>query len=217
MPKHLQAMTVPACLNCNQQFSEDETRTAAVVCTISFTSADREAVAPGGWVHAATQRDASLREFINSRLGQDGMFRADGIVKETIARVMSKTAAGLLFYEFGRIVPLAEIRVLDMDHAQNVNPLALAERYRRDDSMWAEVTPSGRELERQVIALSGGEPPHMPEWRAYVPGFFDYMFLRRSNNRLLTAMKLHDSLTVVVECPWPSGAGPRRGGQPPRL
>jgi len=171
---------------------------------------------PGGWVRLAMERDSSLSDFVNTRLGADGVFCADGAVMEVISRIATKTAAGLLFHEFGRIVPLAHISLVAVEHSKNFHPAALAEINRRDGALWAEVTPSGRELERQVLAWYGREPPHMPKWRNYVPGFFEYMFLRRSNNMLLTAMKLHDALTVLFECPWPSRAGPRRKGRPPR-
>jgi len=57
----------------------------------------------------------------------------------------------------------------------------------------------------------------MPKWRIYVPDYFEYMFIRRSNNTLLTAMKLHNALTVIAECPWPNTAGPRRWGNHPRV
>jgi hypothetical protein len=160
--------------------------------------------------------DAALREFISSRLGSDGMFRLDQLVIATISRIMTKTAVGLVFHEFGRLVPMHEIRVVAIEHARNINPAALTELHRRDDGYWAELTPSGRELERQVFAAYGHEPPNMPDWRVYVPGYFEYMFIRRTNSRLLVSLKLHDAITVVLECPWPSGAGPRRGGKPRR-
>jgi hypothetical protein len=192
-------------------------RTAAVICTVSFTDADQIAVAPGGWVHLAMQRDSTLRDFVNTRLGADGVFHPDNKVREAIARVMKKTAAGLLFHEFGRIVPLSTIALIAIEHAKNVHPSALAEIHRREGAGWAEVTPSGRELERQVAALLGNEaPPHMPKWREYISGFFEFMFLRRSKGTMLTAMKIHDALTVLVESPWPARAGPRRKGRPPR-
>ena len=92
--------------------------------------------------------------------------------------------------------------------------MALAELHRRDDGLWAEVTPSGRELERQAMAVCGMIPRNMAEWRVYIPEFFEYMFMRRSNKMLLCAMKLHDALTILLECPWPAGAGPRRHGKP---
>jgi len=186
------------------------------MCTVSFTAADRIAVAPGGWLYSAMERDASLREFISSRLGADGIFRPDQAVIDTISRIVTKATVGLLFHEFGQLVPMSDIHVVTIEHTKNVNPSALAELHRRDDGFWAEVTPSGRELERQVLAVYGHEPPNMPDWRAYVPGYFEYMFLRRSNARLLTTLKIHDALTVLLECPWPTRAGPRRGGNPPR-
>jgi len=216
LPETVQAMTVPACTPCNGGFSADELRVAAVVCTVSFTQNDREAVAPGGWVHSAMQADRALQEFISSRLGDDGIFRPDQIVYETVSRIMVKTAAGLLFHEFGRLVPLDKLCIVALEHAKNVHPAALVELHRRDDGGWAEVTPSGRELERQVLAVYGEQPSHMPEWRVYVRDYFEYLFIRRSNNQLLTAMKLHDALTILLECPWPSRAGPRRGGRPPK-
>lgn len=216
LPEKVQAMTVPACSKCNTAFSRDEMLMAAVVCIVSFTHADRVAVAPGGWVRVAMEKDSSLNSFVGARLGADGVFRADAPVMEVISRIATKTAVGLLFHEFGRIVPLTSISLVAVEHAKNVDPSALAELHRRNDSLWAEVTPSGRELERQVLAWSGQAPPHMPKWRKYVPAFFEYMFLRRSNGTLLTVMKLHDALTVLLECPWPSRAGPRRKGRPPR-
>ena len=168
-------------------------------------------------MYSNIQRDSSLKEFINSRLSDNGMFQLDGVVVETLSCVMAKTALGLLFHEFGRIVPLSKITLLGIEHAHNIEPSAFVEINRRDDAGFAEVTPSGRELERQVIALFGsGPPPYMPEWRIYIPEFFEYMFVRRTTGTLLTAMKLHDALTVLVECTWPSKAGPRRGAHPPR-
>jgi hypothetical protein len=217
LPRNVQAMTVPACSQCNGGFSQDEMRTAAVLCTVSFSKADRVAVASGGWVHSKMQKDSALRDFVGKRLGADGVFHPDAAVFEAISRVMTKTATGLLFYEYGHIVPLCDMAFIGIEHARNVPPSAFAEIHRRDDAAWAEVTPSGRELGRQVVALFGNEqPPHMPKWREYVPEFFEYMVLRRSNGLLLTAMKLHDALTVLLECPWPSRAGPRRKGRPPR-
>jgi hypothetical protein len=217
LPTHVQVMTVPACSQCNGEFSQDEMRTAAVLCTVSFSKADQVAIAPGGWVHSAMQRDSALRDFVGKRLGADGVFHPDAPVFEAISRVMTKTAAGLLFHEFGRMVPLRDVAFIGVEHARNVQPSAFAEIHRRDDAAWAEVTPSGRELERQAVALFGNEPPpHMPKWREYIPEFFEYMFLHRSNGMLLTAMKLHDALTVLLECPWPSRAGPQRKGRPPR-
>jgi hypothetical protein len=217
LPTNLQLMTVPACFQCNGGFSQDEMRTAAVVCTVSFTKADQVAVAPGGWVHSKMQRDSALRDFVGTRLGPDGVFRPNAPVFKTISRVMTKTAVGLLFYEFGRRVALGDIAVIAVEHARNVLPSAFAEIHRRADAAWAEVTPSGRVLERRAIALFGNAPPpHMPRWHVYVPEVFEYMFLHRSNGRLLTALKLHDALTVLLDCPWPSRAGPRRKGRPPR-
>lgn len=216
LPEDVQAMTVPACTPCNGGFAVDEMRVAAIVCTVSFAQNDRDAVAPGGWVHSAMQSDRALHEFVSSRLGDDGIFRPDQVVCQTVSRIMAKTGSGLLFHEFGRLVPLDKLQVIAVEHARNIRPSALVELYRRDDGGWAEVSPSGRELERQVLAMYGEQPPHMPEWRVYVQDYFEYLFIRRSNNHLLTAMKLHDALTVLVECPRPSRAGPRRGGRPPK-
>lgn len=215
LPIKLQVMTVPACTACNVAFSNDELRAAAVICSVSFTSADREAVAEGGWVYGAMERDKALKRFINERLDANGYFQVDQTVIETLSRIFVKTAVGLLFFEFGRILNRGDISLLALEHAKNVDPSAFVELHRRNDGGWAEVTPSGRELERQVMAVEGLRPAHMSEWRAYVPGYFEYLFIRRSNRMLLCALKLHDALTVLLECPWPSRAGPRRRGKPP--
>jgi hypothetical protein len=215
-PTNVQAMTVPSCVACNAAFSGDEQRAAVVICTVSFTNEDRAAVAEGGWVHSAIRQDRQLGEFIRNRLGPDGVFHADNAVIETLSRVMKKTAAGLLFFEFGRLIHPSALNLVALEHVKNVHPMVLAELHRRDDSFWAEVTPSGRELERQVLATCGYLSPYMPKWRVYIPEVFEYMFLRRSNKKLLCGMKFHDAITVLLECPWPSEAGPRRTGKPRR-
>jgi hypothetical protein len=209
-------MTIPACSTCNGGYAVDEMRVAAVVCTVSFMQQDRDAVAIGGWVHSALQSDSALHDFIGSRLDADCIFHPDQTVSQAICRIMAKTTAGLLFHEFGRLVSPSRVEIIAIEHAHSVHPLALIEQHRRDDGLWAEVTPSCRELERQVLAFDGQPPPHMPKWRVYVPDFFEYMFIRRSNNALLTAMNLHNALTVLIECPWPTRAGPRRRGRPPK-
>lgn len=210
-------MTVPACARCNVEFSADEKRAAAIICTVSFTSADRLAVASGGWIYQDIQTDAALKSFIDARLGRDGIFHVDELVTQILRRVMAKTAVGLLFYEFGRAIPLNEIQLVGIEHTRNIDPTAFVEINRHEGREFAEVTASGRQLERQVAALlGGGPPPHMPAWRVYIPEFFEYMFARRTVGTLLMAIKLHDALTVLLECPWPSKAGPRRGARPPR-
>jgi hypothetical protein len=189
----------------------------AVLCTVSFTQYYRDAVAPGGSVYSAMQKDRVLREFVSSRLSSTGIFHPDEIVYQTISRVMTKTVSGLFLHEFGRWIPLDQIQIIAIEHVKNVHALALVEIHRHDHAGWAEVTTSGRQLERQVLAACGKEPNHMSNWRVYVPEYFEYMFIRRSNNRLLTAIKLHDTLTIIAECPWPTRAGPRRNGRPPKL
>jgi hypothetical protein len=207
-------MTVPACNVCNEAYSKDEKLAAAIICTVSFTDADGEAVAKGGRVYSRMQRDKALRKFIDVRLGSDGIFRADQAAIEILSRVMKKTAAGLLFHEYGRLVHPDKLSVIALEHAKNFDPAAFVELYRRDDGSWPEVTPSVRELERQVFAFEGMAPPHTTEWQIYIPEFFEYKFVRRSNRKLMCAMKLHDTLTVLLECPWPSRDGPRRKGKP---
>jgi hypothetical protein len=216
LPNNVQAMTIPACGGCNGGYSDDEMRIAAVISTVSFMPQDREAVSVGGWVHSAMRGDRALNEFIASRLDGDGIFHPDAAVLQVFSRIMAKTATGLLFHEFGRLVQPSKVDVIAIEHTENVHPLALVELHRRDHGGWAEVTPSGRELERQALAVCGQVPRNMPKWQSYVPDYFDYMFIRRSNNTLLTAMKLHNALTVLAECPWPSRAGPRRKGKPPK-
>src|SRR6266481_5217099 len=65
---NIQLMTIPACSPCNRSFQMDELRAAAIICAVSFTDYDRAAVAEGGWLHAAMQRDRRLRDFIDNRL-----------------------------------------------------------------------------------------------------------------------------------------------------
>jgi hypothetical protein len=214
LPPKLNLMTMPACAACNGGFSKDEVFVAAVVSTVSFTEADRVSVAPGGRIWSAMNHDRSLKEFVESRMDANGNFHPDAEVMRMIHRVAAKTAAGVLFHEFGRVVPIGQVSLVDVNHAKNIHPSALAELNRRDDGLWAEVTPSGRELERHAFAFHGEEPPHMPKWRTYVRGYFRYMFVRRSNHKILVAMNLHEALIMLVEAPWPSRRGPHRDGQP---
>lgn len=209
-------MTVPACTGCNRGYAREDALAAAIVATVSFTEYDRRATAIGGWLHSAMKRDRTLGEFIGDRLGEDGIFRPDFTVMATLTRIATKTALGLMFFEFGRIVPRERFKVITIEHAKNVLPEALLEGHRVIGSGWAEVTKSGRELERQVMAGQGLQPRHVTRWKTYVPGFFEYNFIRRSNDTLLCGIKLHNTLTILLECPWPSEAGSRRRGKPTR-
>lgn len=209
-------MTVPACPACNNRFSLMEERAAAVIATVSFRGEDQAATRPGGWLHRAKESDAALAQFIGSRVNKDGFFQVDHEVKDTLATVMAKTAVGLLFHEFGRIVTLESITLAGLEHARNILPEAFLEMHRQEGHGFAEVTPSGRELERQIQALLGLRPRHSAIWKIYVPGYFEYAFIRCSDQTMLCGMKVHDALTGVVRCPWPSRAGPRRRGAPPR-
>jgi len=212
LPNDLQAMTVPACEDCNSSYSADDMRVAAVVAIVSCMPQDREAVADGGRIHRRLRADHALREFIDNRLGADGIFLADAEVRRTISRIMARTTAGLLFHEFGRVVCTSSVHVIAIEHTSNVHPLVLIENYRSANGCWAEITPSGHALERHAQAACGEVPTNMPKWRVYVPDYFEYMFIRRSDNMLLTAINLHNALTIIAESPWPSSAGPRRRG-----
>lgn len=214
LPSGVQLMTIPACDACNRSFQRDELRAAAIICAVSFYEWDKAAVSKGGWVYSAGIQDVTLRRFIDERIGTDGLFRMDNAVLTVFQRVLTKTAVGLLFYEFGRVIRRDRLKLIGLEHAHNVQPNAYVELHRREDTGWAEVTPSGRELERQVMAVCGITPRFMPAWKLYVQGFFEYMFIRRANAKLLCALKLHDALIGVIECPWPSMQGPRRVGKP---
>lgn len=215
-PVGLQFMTVPACRACNAGFSNDEARAAAIIATVSFTDYDRHATAVGGWLYSAKEHDHTLARFIDERIGTDGVFQVDETVLEVLVRVFTKTAIGLIFFEFGRIVPGDRLRLLGLEHTRNILPDALVEQFRRADGGWPEVTPSGRELERYVMALEGLSPRHITRWKRYLPEFFEFKFIKRSDHSLLCAMNFHDALTALFECPWPSDAGPRRRGKPSR-
>jgi hypothetical protein len=56
-PKGLRAITVPSCKSCNIGFAEDDLKFAAVICTVSFMTQDRLAVAKDGWVYRRMQRN----------------------------------------------------------------------------------------------------------------------------------------------------------------
>lgn len=211
----LELMTVPACAHCNQEYSNDEQRFRAILAAVSFAEEDRVAFGDGGEVFRAMEKDARLRELIHNRLSNDGFFQVDDEILQIVSRVMAKTAAGILFYEFGKVVPIQELRFVGVSHSSSIEPTAFIEQHRRNDALYEEVTPSCRQLERQVLAMMGHAPRNMPKWKDYVPGSFAYMFLRRSNQRILVAMNVHQCLTVLVEGPWPKSAGPRRGGKPP--
>jgi hypothetical protein len=138
------------------------------------------------------------------------MFRVDNEAAEIFSRAMTKTAVGLLFYEFGQVLRRDGLKIIGLEHTHNLQPDAFVELHRRIEPGWAEVTPSCRELERQVMALYGIRARNMPPWKIHVPGFFEYMLIRRTNAKLLCAMKIHDALTVLLEARWPSQKGPLR-------
>lgn len=214
LPQNVNLMTVPACAACNAGFAADETRAAAIITTVSFTAADRVATAPGGWLHSAKSGDRALARFIEDRIGADARFMPDDEAMRVLSRILIKTVVGLVFFEYGRIIPRGQLEVVGIEHSRNTIPDAFLEANRHVGVGWAEVTPSGRELERQVLAAFGLPPKVATTWTEYVPEFFAYIFIKRSDQTLLCGVRLHDALTALVRCPWPAAAGPLRTGKP---
>lgn len=214
LPNDVQAMTIPACIDCNHGFHIDEIRVAAVVHVVSFTDADRAAMKDGGWVHSAIHGDRVLEAFIANRMDEAGVFHPDHEVFDAFRRIMTKTTTGLLFHEFGRIVRPEEITMLGVEHTHSIPASAFVELHRAVSSGYPEVTPSVRQLERQVLAMYGQETPTMPKWSIYLKGYFEYILMRREDSRMLVGLLLHDALTIALDVPWPGTAGPRRNGKP---
>lgn len=201
-------MTIPACISCNSSFQKDEQLVAAIISTVSFTPED-VASANDGWLAKTKARDSRIRQFIDSRMTSDGYFQPDDLTIRAISKVAVKTAVGLLFYEYGRVVQRQDVAVLGIDHAKRIDPNAFIENF-RIPSGWAEVTPSGKQLERQVQAAFGISPKGATPWREFLPEFFEYKFISGLNSKLLIGLKFHDAILVVLESPRPSSAGPNR-------
>jgi hypothetical protein len=106
----------------------------------------------------------AIKNAVRGTSGSAAVIRiAPSASRTTPCATLSMSLPHGFFHDFGRIVPLRSIVLVGVEHAGNVHPSAVAENLLREDWAWAEVTPSGRQLERQAVALSGGEPPHMPK------------------------------------------------------
>ncbi len=209
-PLQVRLMTIPACKTCNRSFSDDENLLKAIILTVSFNPADIQESNENGWLFQKKRRDKKLRDFIDSRLTEDGIFLLDQNAFDVIARIATKTTVGLLLYEFGRVVSMADVCVVGLEHTKNYDPTAFAEIHRRDDGLCPEITSSGRELERQVQAMFGIPSKNTAKWKIFIPDYFEYLFMERSNGKLLTGLNFHNAITILLECPWPSMAGPNR-------
>src|SRR4030095_13901848 len=110
LPSNL--ITLPSCTACNSGFSFAEN---VVKTVLTLTSGHPELAAerqPDGRVHRALARDAKLRSIVEGSRRPDGNFELAGEMGEYFERVFRKTAQGLFFGLYDRVIPSKKIQVL---------------------------------------------------------------------------------------------------------
>jgi len=235
LPSNL--ITLPACKKCNSGFSFDED---VVKTLIALTSTHPDLVAerePGGRIERAMARDKRFRSVIEEARREDGNYEMAGELLASFDRVMKKTAQGLFFGLYQRLVSAHEIEVLFISDQRFATPDQVVDQIRpplfRDitDEPLPEITPSSWPVREPIFFVTLQTEPGTPPlqrlfrmvretpvvWEDFQPDVFRFGFVKSESGRAVCVMDLWKTLVVAVAAPWPDSRGPlRRGRKNPR-
>ncbi len=231
LPSNL--ITLPACRECNSGFSFDE---SLVKTMIAITSKHPELVAerrPGGRVERTMARDARLRSIIESARRADGNYELAGELLASFDRVMRKTAQGLFFGLYERLVPKDQVEVRLVSDQRFLTPERVIDQMRppqfRDitDEPLPAITPCSWPVREPVFFVTvqpatGGNPVQRlfrlaretpVDWIEFQPGVFRFAFVMSDDHQAVCVLDLWKTLVVAVAAPWPDRRGPMRRGR----
>jgi hypothetical protein len=179
-PKNL--LTIPACIKCNQSFSEDEEYFLNVLVEISTNPTLLAKKDFNGNVFRARERSENLKKLISDSLIQadDGKiyFKQD---TNKIKRVIEKNAFGLYFHKYKKMAKLSSFNCTGF-YPYNVN----------------ETRPA------EIFLLTYKANFQPKKWTTIQNNVFSYIVVRDwRNNKLTMIFNIHNTVCCIIEIPYP--------------
>jgi hypothetical protein len=231
LPSNL--LTLPACKRCNNQYSPHENLVRAIIGLVGVHEklvAERQ---HDGRLFRALERDAKLRGQIDAARRDDGAIQLVGDVGLAFDTVFKKTARGLFWGLYGRLVPIEDLflHMVSDQRFQTVDSVITEIRPSPlediTDKPMSEISPNSWHTRQPVffmkLAPAGGGAPQQRifrlvretavDWICYQEGIFRVGFVKSKEGKAACVFDLWKSITVVVTAPWPDGRGPIRKGK----
>jgi len=194
---------VPACLSCNNGYSDDERYVRDALHHVGFGAISREKTAPGGVVARSLRHSPLLGEMMNRAHvpGDDGRFRFEPRL-DRFSRVMVKIAFGLWFERHQRSAEISAFTCEAVEHSQCMKSWLV--NLVSPPGKWPEV--GSRKLFRSATGWPGQQDtPRSRKWTKVQPGIFEFIFIPKQSRQpgLFCIMNLYDTVWGVVNCPPP--------------
>lgn len=231
LPSNL--ITLPACQDCNGGFSFHEGVVRALLTIVGTRPelvAERQA---GGRLDRALQRDVRLRGVLDQALQPNRSYQLAGELLVAFQRVLRKTAQGLFFAMYERLVPAEQVQLIRVFDQRMVSREEVVADLRPNplvditDEPVSEISPSSWHVREPIFImemrpLEGGSPSKRafrlkrdeePEWISFQSNVFEFAFVKREQEGIACVIELWETLIVAVAAPWPDDRGPLRRGR----
>lgn len=185
--------TVPACRDCNNEYSDDEEYFRTILAHVAVKPYMSSKVGPDGVVDRALRKHSpgQAQELLNSIVvSEEGlpMLEPD---RDRLRRVVRKIAAGLTFLEYSTRIHPGRLSAAGLVHLPSRDPRAVGLRGRSHTEAF--------------------EPM---QWTDVQPNVFSYVFVRNAgtSHDLTCIMEFHREFWGYARAP----AAVRRAGPPPK-
>ena len=227
-------LTLPACTQCNQSTSRQESIVSIVLALVGRHPILKEYRSEGGKVDRAFAHDPSLRIIIEACKNADGNYDLGGEAQTAFDRILRKAAQGLYYGLYDRVPPLEEFQLLSIEHCDYCSGDDLVSRLRRPSfrDIAEEPMPSLTERglpnvyvveavlknpvtgeSRVVQSIFKDVRQEDVEWTIYQPETIRFTFFQDEAGDAICVMDLWGTLVAAVKAPWPNQRGVLRKGR----
>jgi hypothetical protein len=228
-PRPSNLITLPACRACNSGFSFHESLVKAL---LAITTSNPDFAIERERVARSLARDKRLRSTIDSARRPDGNYELSGPILDSVERVMRKTAQGLFFGLYDRLLSARDIQLQFVSDQRFITPEQLVDEIRpgslRDitDQPLPAITPSCWMVREPVFFVKFGNPNlgfverifrlvrETPiDWVDFQRGVVRFAFIKSDARTAVCVLDLWKTLVVSLKAPWPARRGPLRRGK----
>lgn len=226
-------MTFPACQKCNNDYSFDENVVRAILTLVSTHPHLVSECKPNGRLSRALARDKRLQGVLARSRQPDGNYGLTDEIMRAFQRVFCKTAQGLFFGLYERLVPKDQLHLIRVENRRLMSPDDLILELRPSplqditDKPLSAISPNSWHTREPIYIMElqpvNGGPPvrrvfHLTretpaEWGMFQDGIFQYTFIKREEGGIVCVLNLWKTLLIAVAAPWPDGRGPIRRGK----
>lgn len=230
LPSNL--ITLPACMECNNGFSFDENVVRAFLSLIGNHPHLVEERKPGAWLERTLQRSPKIKQILEAARQPGGRYSLTGNLLESVKRVSSKTAQGMFYGLYDRVVPKEDLTLIRIEDQREttVEDVIIAIRPNPlvdiTDEPLSEISPHSWHARQPIITMELVDPATRQkcqrvfrlvrdtptEWFPFQENTFRAVVVK-CDDGCACIMDLWKTLIITVKAPWADDRGPLRRGR----